>query len=340
MFCKSSTNRQIVKIFTGESFPHNFITFALQLEGPAPHLQPIPRKMKHTAIALLSALILISCAPKPETDGETLCVTILPLRSLVGEIVGGDFAIDVLVLPGASPETFEPTPRQIGALNRARMIFGVGLLDFEASLLQKIENGEKVITLNRGIEPLEGTCAHAHHPDEADSGQVGVALHGHTHGIDPHIWTSPRALQRMAENAYEAIHAAWPDSAKYTENYRRLAEKLQELDRRTGEKITRSGVKAFIVYHPALTYYARDYGIRQEAVETDGKEPSAKRLAELIRAAREDGIRKILYQKQFPVSVVETIARDIDARAVEIDPLREDVIANIDSITDIITDAR
>ena len=300
--------------------------------------------MKHTAIALLSALILISCAPKPETDGETLCVTILPLRSLVGEIVGGDFAIDVLVPPGASPETFEPTPRQIGALNRARMIFGVGLLDFEASLLQKIENGEKVITLNRGIEPLEGTCAHAHHPDEADSGQVGVALHGHTHGIDPHIWTSPRALQRMAENAYEAIHAAWPDSAKYTENYRRLAEKLQELDRRTGEKITRSGVKAFIVYHPALTYYARDYGIRQEAVETDGKEPSAKRLAELIRMARrmarEDGIRKILYQKQFPVSVVETIARDIDARAVEIDPLREDVIANIDSITDIITDAR
>lgn len=330
MFCKSST----------KSFPHNFITFALQLEGPAPHLQPIPRKMKHTAIALLSALILISCAPKPETDGETLCVTILPLRSLVGEIVGGDFAIDVLVPPGASPETFEPTPRQIGALNRARMIFGVGLLDFEASLLQKIENGEKVITLNRGIEPLEGTCAHAHHPDEADSGQVGVALHGHTHGIDPHIWTSPRALQRMAENAYEAIHAAWPDSAKYTENYRRLAEKLQELDRRTGEKITRSGVKAFIVYHPALTYYARDYGIRQEAVETDGKEPSAKRLAELIRMARSEEIHKIFYQKQFPVSVVETIARDIDARPVEIDPLREDVIANIDSITDLITDIR
>ena len=99
-------------------------------------------------------------------------------------------------------------------------------------------------------------------------------------------------------------------------------------------------MKAFIVYHPALTYYARDYGIRQEAVETDGKEPSAKRLAELIRMAREEGIHKIFYQKQFPVSVVETIARDIDARAVEFDPLREDVIANIDSITDLITDAR
>ena len=104
--------------------------------------------------------------------------------------------------------------------------------------------------------------------------------------------------------AYEAIHAAWPDSTKYTENYRRLSRELQELDRRTAGKIARSGVKAFIIYHPALTYYARDYGIRQEAVETDRKEPSAKRLAELIRIARREGIRQIFYQKQFPASVV------------------------------------
>lgn len=296
--------------------------------------------MKHSIMALLAALSLAACAPEPEPERETLCVSILPLRSLVGEIVGDDFRIDVLVPPGASPETFEPTPRQIVALDKARMIFGVGLLDFEVSLLQKIENREKLVILSRGIKLLEGTCAHARHHDTVDGGRAEEDAHNHAHGIDPHVWTSPKALQRMAANAYEKIHAAWPDSVKYTENYHRLAEKLQELDRRTAGKITRSGVKAFIVYHPALTYYARDYGIRQEAVETDGKEPSAKRLAELIRMAREEGIHKIFYQKQFPVSVVETIARDIDARAVEFDPLREDVIANIDSITDLITDAR
>ena len=173
-----------------------------------------------------------------------------------------------------------------------------------------------------------------------DGGRAEEDAHNHAHGIDPHIWTSPRELQRMAANAYEAIHAAWPDSTKYTENYRRLSRELQELDRRTAGKIARSGVKAFIIYHPALTYYARDYGIRQEAVETDGKEPSAKRLAELIRMARREGIRQIFYQKQFPASVVETIARDMDARTVAIDPLREEVIANIDSITDLITDVR
>lgn len=296
--------------------------------------------MKHSIMVLLAALSLAACAPEPEPERETLCVSILPLRSLVGEIVGDDFRIDVLVPSGASPETFEPTPRQIVALDKARMIFGVGLLDFEVSLLQKIENREKLVILSRGIKLLEGTCAHARHHDTVDGGRAEEDAHNHAHGIDPHIWTSPRELQRMAANAYEAIHAAWPDSTKYTENYRRLSRELQELDRRTAGKIARSGVKAFIIYHPALTYYARDYGIRQEAVETDGKEPSAKRLAELIRMARREGIRQIFYQKQFPASVVETIARDMDARTVAIDPLREEVIANIDSITDLITDVR
>ena len=113
--------------------------------------------MKHSIMALLAALSLAACTPEPEPERETLCVSILPLRSLVGEIVGDDFRIDVLVPSGASPETFEPTPRQIVALDKARMIFGVGLLDFEVSLLQKIENREKLVILSRGIETLEGT---------------------------------------------------------------------------------------------------------------------------------------------------------------------------------------
>ena len=98
-----------------------------------------------------------------------------------------------------------------------------------------------------------------------------------------------------------------------------------------------SDVEYFIIYHPALTYYARDYGLRQIAIEADGKEPSAKQLTQIIRQAREDGVRRILYQSQFPASAVEVIARDIDAQYVEVDPLREDVIANIGEITGIIT---
>lgn len=281
--------------------------------------------MNKSIFSLLIAGFLSACSPQPASQEKTLYVSILPIRSLVKEIVGEDFRIEVLVPPGASPETFEPTPRQFIGLNEAQLVFNVGLLEFETALLDKIEDRTKIVDLSRGIVRIEGSCAHA--------GRNGS---DHAHGVDPHVWTSPRALQRMAENAYEAIHARWPDSAKYTANHARLQEELRQLDLRTAEKIARSGIRYFIIYHPALTYYARDYGLRQEAVEADGKEPSAKRLTALIRQARKDGIGRILYQNQFPVSVVETIARDIGAECAEIDPLREDAIANIDSITDLI----
>ena len=281
--------------------------------------------MNKDIFSLLIAGFLSACSPQPASQEKTLYVSILPIRSLVKEIVGEDFRIEVLVPPGASPETFEPTPRQFIGLNEAQLVFNVGLLEFETALLDKIEDRTKIVDLSRGIVRIEGSCAHA--------GRNGS---DHAHGVDPHVWTSPRALQRMAENAYEAINASWPDSAKYTTNHARLQEELRQLDLRTAEKIARSGIRYFIIYHPALTYYARDYGLRQEAVEADGKEPSAKRLTALIRQARKDGIGRILYQSQFPVSVVETIARDIGAECTEIDPLREDAIANIDSITDLI----
>ena len=281
--------------------------------------------MRKIYITLLIAILCGGCTSRRPADGEPLYVSILPLRSLVQGIVGDDFDIEVLVPPGASPETFEPTPRQFVGLNKARMVFNVGLIDFETTLLAKIEDQAKVVNLSRGIELIAGTCSHGSHG------------HTHTHGIDPHVWTSPRALQKMAENAYEAIREAYPDSVKYETNYRLLQQELKALDERTAARIAASDVEYFIIYHPALTYYARDYGLRQIAIEADGKEPSAKQLTQLIRQAREDGVRRILYQSQFPASAVEVIARDIDAQYVEVDPLREDVIANIEEITGIIT---
>lgn len=281
--------------------------------------------MRKIYIALLIAILCGGCTSRRPADGEPLYVSILPLRSLVQGIVGDDFDIEVLVPPGASPETFEPTPRQFVGLNKARMVFNVGLIDFENTLLAKVEDQEKVVNLSRGIELIAGTCSHGSHG------------HTHTHGIDPHVWTSPRALQKMAENAYEAIRKAYPDSVKYETNYRLLQQELKALDERTAARIAASDVEYFIIYHPALTYYARDYGLRQIAIEADGKEPSAKQLTQIIRQAREDGVRRILYQSQFPASAVEVIARDIDAQYVEVDPLREDVIANIEEITGIIT---
>lgn len=154
--------------------------------------------------------------------------------------------------------------------------------------------------------------------------------------MDPHVWTSPRALRQMAENAFRAIQRNYPDSTKYESNYAALQSALQELDEAVARKIAASDRRSFIVYHPALTYYARDYGLKQVSIEEDGKEPSARRMSRLIEYARKEGIKHIFCQKQFPVSTVQIIADDMDGEVVMFDPLSEDVVDNILKITDLI----
>lgn len=218
-----------------------------------------------------------------QTDKERLYVSILPLRSLIEQIVGDDFKVDVLVPAGASPESFEPTPRQYVALNRSKLVFNVGLIDFEQNLLRDFPDREKLVNLSRGIRLLEGSCAHGHTHEPTGKAR---ASEGHAHGIDPHIWTSPRALKQMAANAYDALRTSFPDSVRYTENYEKLLVRLDSLDTACAEALRQANVHTIVIYHPALTYYAADYGLEQLAVEHDGKEPSARHLARLIEEAR------------------------------------------------------
>ena len=141
----------------------------------------------------------------------------------------------------------------------------------------------------------------------------------------------------MSQTIYNTIHERYPDSVRYTQNFNRLQDRLDSLDKTITARIETSEVESFIIYHPALTYYARDYGLNQIAIEQEGKEPSAKRLAELIRMAHAEGIRRVLVQRQFPTSSVEAVAEDMEAEVVVFDPLAEDVIENIGHITDLIT---
>ena len=278
-------------------------------------------------IALVAILFATSCNGAKDNDPRpTIYVSIAPLKPLIEGITGDDFHVAVLVPAGASPETFEPTPKQVIALNSSRFIFGTGLLDFERALLGRIENREQIVNLDKGISPIAGTCSHTHH-----------SSHCH-HGIDPHVWCSPKQLMTMAENAYEAIATAMPDSVKYETAYTALCNELLALDEEVTEMCRLSPHSYFIIYHPALTYLARDYGLEQIAIEHEGKEVGAKRLATIIDRARQDGIKRVFYQAEFPKSSVEVVCEDIGAEAVEINPLSENLFDNPRLIVGLITE--
>ncbi len=286
----------------------------------------IPRKTKIQIMLLCSLIAPFACQLESSTtENQTIYVSIAPLSSIIERITCDDFPVEVVVPSGASVESYELTPKQFIALNNSQMVFSTGVLGFEESIVRRVEKSSKVINLSRGIELIAGSCTHTHDH------------HAHAHGVDPHIWTSPKELLQISRNSYDAISKKYPDSLKYKRAYELLAKELQALDAECQNAIAQSGVTSIYIYHPALTYYARAYGIEQVAIESEGKEPSAKRLAEMIERGRKERVRSILYQREYPVSCVEIIAHDLGAEAIEIDPLDSDVISQIKSVTTIIT---
>jgi zinc transport system substrate-binding protein len=274
---------------------------------------------KISLIAILSAL-LAGCSGTKTTNTEpTIYVSITPLKMLVEEITCGDFPVEVLVPEGASPETYDPTARQLTEANDAQMLFTTGLITFEQHLAERIANPERVINLSEGIELLSGTCSHSHC--------------GHKHGIDPHIWTSPRALKQIVRNIDASLPA---DSSKYHTNADKLLDKLNNLDSLCSKSIELNSIDAIMIYHPAFTYYAHDYGIEQIAIEHDGKEPSPRQLTSLIDIARSHNITKLLIQPQYNKEKLQSLASECNAEIVEVDPLSEDIIAEIERVTRII----
>lgn len=271
---------------------------------------------------LLSLLFAACSLKKSDANQKTIYVTITPLKAIIEEITCGDFSVEVIVPDGASPEIYEPTAKQLAKLNEARLIFSTGLINFERSIVGNLDNSDRVFELHKGIELIEGSCSHGHHH--------------HSHGVDPHVWTSPKTLRTMVVNARDVIAAQFPDKSEYIARADELLKRIDELDAYCQEKISSNALRAMMIYHPAYTYYAHDYGIEQIAIEHDGKEPTPRQLATLIDRGRNLGVKVILYQPQYNVDKVTPVANGVGVECIVTNPLAGDILGEIRRVTDII----
>lgn len=280
-------------------------------------------------VVWLSVLVGCGSGGGKTPERATVSVTILPLKYLVDSIGGGDFEAVVVVPPGASPETYEPTLLQMKEVARSEAYFQIGLIDFEKPFEAGIRNNSpemRFVDLSQGLALIEGGHSHdhSHSPDD-----------GHHHGVDPHVWLSPVRMRQMAQKIAETLSEIRPDSAeKYAENRNRIISTIDSV----GRYIVRSfsGLKSsgFLIYHPFLSYYAGDYGLRQIPVEREGKEPSAAYLKTLISTISDEGIRTVFYQEGQHRRTVEPLIREAGLQAVVLDPLAYDWAENMKTITD------
>jgi len=228
--------------------------------------------------------------------------------------------VTVMVPPGASPHTYEPTPSQMASLAEAELYAKVGSgVEFELTWMDKLIAQNKdmlVVDCSQGIGLQEMTA-----PDENEE------EHG---GTDPHIWMSPRNAQVMVQNIASGLIQIDPDnSAYYKQNRDAYLQELAQLDQDIRDGL--SGVKnrVFMVYHPAFGYFVRDYDLTMLPIEAEGKEPTPAGLQHLIEQAKEHNVSVVFAEPQFNPQSAKVIADAIDGRVVFIDPLARDYVENL-----------
>jgi zinc transport system substrate-binding protein len=218
-----------------------------------------------------------------------------------------------MVAPGVSPETYDPSPAQIAQLANSKAYFCIGYIGFEEIWLDKLKQNHPDLPFFNTSEKIELIAP------QVDKKSVNSH---HYHGVDPHTWSSPKAALIIVQNMYEALVKIDPEHAPvFQANLEKLTAEINETDRIVQSCLNHSASQAFIIYHPALTYFARDYGLTQYSIEEDGKEPTAEQVKKLVDVAKEKGIKTIFIQQEFDKKNAEIIARETGCKLVVINPL-------------------
>jgi len=282
--------------------------------------------MKVRPLVILIAIVVIAgCGINSDNNEKPLItVSILPQKYLVKKIAGDRYEINVMVPPGMSPATYDPSPRQLQQLNRSKAYLRIGHIGFEKTWMKKISSINKsmpVFDLSSGIMIIESE----HSSPSGDDIKIA----------DPHIWLSPKALKVISMNICNALIEIMPsDSSVYRHNYYLFMQELDSLDKNIGKSLSGLSKRKFIIYHPSLTYLARDYGLQQIPVEFEGKSPSPSYLQELINMAKSENIKAIFIQEQFDTENAKVISDEIGGKLIIINPLDEDLLNQIHYIAD------
>lgn len=266
-------------------------------------------------------------------SSRIVTVTLPPQKYMVEQIAGDRLEVKSLLSNGANPETYDPTVTNMMNLDKSLAYLRIGNVGFEDAMLGKISHANPslpIYDISQGIDVITGTHAHTH----THAGQI------EEHDTpDPHTWSSVKNARIMAANILTALKEIDPDNtAYYNSNYERFVNRLDSLDASFTTRLARAGNPSFIVWHPSLSYLARDYGLTQiVAGGAENKESSIAAIREAIDKAAGTGARVFFYQKDIDNCHLETINASIQASEVVINPLSPDweaeLIRTVDALT-------
>ena len=288
--------------------------------------------MKKIILLLAIAAIFNSCGSKKiqnEEPGNFITVSILPQKTFVKKITGDDFVVNVLIPPGTSPAAYTLLPSQLEEISKSAIWFRIGNIGFEHSWQDKIAQANskmKVVDLSEGLDLI------AQVKEQHDD-------HFHLSGVDPHIWLSPVLVKQMAKRIFDEVSKLNPEqSIKYKTNYLEFVKEIDQLNIEIANKLKPFEGRKIVVFHPSLSYFARDYGLLQYSLESGGKEPTPQRMKELIDLSKKENIKVMYIQGELDRDHARVFAEEVGGQIIQVRPLDPAWAENLMEITNIIVD--
>ena len=266
-------------------------------------------------LPILTLFICFACGNTAQkSEKAIITVTLEPLRYFTEAIAGENYQVVSMVPKGSSPESYDPTPQQLVNLSKSQAYFRIGHIGFEQAWMKKLEANcpdMKVYDTSKGVDLIRDK-GHWH------------GDHFHEGGVEPHIWNSTQNALIIADNIYQALcELDSTHQADYKYRLDSLKQSIRQTDAET-RRLLENADSTFLIYHPALSYFARDYGLKQISIEEGGKEPSPAQLKKLIETCRNENVHTIFVQQEFDQRNAQLIAHELGIDIVSINPLSYD----------------
>lgn len=289
-------------------------------------------------LTLTMAALLSSCGESsaPLNPGKiTVFVSVPPQAALINAIGGEHVVTEVLAGPGKDPHAFSPSSKQTMNLGRAEVWFTTRM-PFERRMTKKVQSNAKrllIVDTSKG-QPLHPPSQIRPKANVNDDHNHASHDHDHDHPAgDPHLWLSPPMLKLQAQIIADTLTELAPEhAADFQANLNGLQTQLDRLHSELETSLAAHRGAVFLAYHGAFGWFADAYGLKQEVIEYGGRSPETKRLLAIIEKARADGIKVVFTQPQFDRRSADAIAKGLGGKVIEIDPLAEDLFANLRNI--------
>ena len=290
---------------------------------------------KYLITCFIFLLFLFSCQNQKKSDTVEntadldqkphISVSIPPLKWITEKIAGSDFTVTSVVSSNISPELFDPSVKTIQELEESDLYFSFDLFAFEHKLEDAVSNPGKIYNV------LENNSYLLKEDQEAHTGD------GHNHGdYDPHVWFSMDIDSSIAENIKNVLSEKYPEKKDiFEKNYSDFISEINTFNTELKNILSDKKSKIFVIYHPALTYFAKEHNLTQVSVEQEGKEPTAQYLKNVINEIKKNNVKVLLVQPQFPKSSVDLISKEVPGiKIIEFNPLEENIFDNLKKFTD------